>query len=806
MTLVATWLLFPLIMLALCVGCGLLLDTILGTRLPGVLLAGAGLALMIVVTQFLELVNGLAPFSTPAAVAMAVAGWGLSWRRRPMRIWRWPALAALAVFAVYAAPIVLSGEATFAGYIKLDDTATWMAFTDWVINHGRSVSSLPPSTFQVLLQIDLGGGYPIGIFLPLGIGHELVNQDVAWVIQPYMAFIGVLLSLALWSIAEPVITSLRIRAAAVFIAAQPALLFGYYLWGGIKEMATAALVATGVAVVAWGVRAIRTERDEPLSTLFADDAVPILVLLAVVSGALTGVLGVGGVVWLLPAILLVLAILWRLVGPPAALIRMVGYGALTAILSLPVLIPGGFSFATGASLTSATELGNLFAPLKIWQVAGIWPVGDFRVVPADHVSTVILIAFAILAAIGGVVFAVRREAWGVLTYVVGSIAAAILVVLFASPWVDAKALAIASPAIPLGAVILGGILWSRGRRVPGGIIIAVIAIGVLWSNALAYRDVRLAPRGQLTELESIGQKFAGEGPTLMTEYQPYGVRHFLRDDDPEGLSELRVRTIPLINGKPAPPHSYYDLDQINLDALLTYRTLVLRRNPSLSRPPAPYQLVWQGTYYEVWQRPAVGGPHVIEHLGLGSVVDPVGVPSCSDVQRLARKAGPNGTLAAVPRPDDIAVGLTGTEHPPSWNSTLYPTSLLPDSPGTITATVQVTNPGVYTMWLGGSVAPETDLIVDGRFVDSVRDQLLNSGQYVLLGRAYLTKGSHQIQVQIHGADLHPGSGGAPFPIGPLILSSSDPTDSTIQNFAPSQASELCGKTWDWIEALGPPTG
>src|SRR4051794_38538436 len=168
-------------MLALAVGCGLLVETLLGLRLPGALLAGIGLATIIVVTQFLELVNALAPLSTPAAVAMAVAGFGLAWRQRPFRVPWWAAGTALAVFAIYAAPIVLSGEATFAGYIKLDDTATWMAYTDWVIDHGRSVSSLAPSTYQVLLQINFDVGYPIGIFLPLGIGHELTGQDVAWV-------------------------------------------------------------------------------------------------------------------------------------------------------------------------------------------------------------------------------------------------------------------------------------------------------------------------------------------------------------------------------------------------------------------------------------------------------------------------------------------------------------------------------------------------------------------------------------------------------------------------------------------------
>ena len=64
---------------------------------------------------------------------------------------------------------------------------------------------------------------------------------------------------------------------------------------------------------------------------------------------------------------------------------------------------------------------------------------------------------------------------------------------------------------------------SRRRSRP-----RAIAGGVLWSNVLAYHDVWLAPRPALAELASIGDRFAGDGPTLMTEYQPYGVRHFLR--------------------------------------------------------------------------------------------------------------------------------------------------------------------------------------------------------------------------------------------------------------------------------------
>jgi len=66
----------------------------------------------------------------PAVVLLAVLGAGLSLPWRFGRPNRWPLLVAFAVFAVFGAPVVLSGEPSFAGYIKLDDTATWLALTN----------------------------------------------------------------------------------------------------------------------------------------------------------------------------------------------------------------------------------------------------------------------------------------------------------------------------------------------------------------------------------------------------------------------------------------------------------------------------------------------------------------------------------------------------------------------------------------------------------------------------------------------------------------------------------------------------
>ena len=770
---IGAWVVFPLVVFALATGCGLLVRRA-APSLPGALVPAVGVAVIVVVGQFTTLTAATAEVTTPLVVVLAVGGFGLALRAGLPRPARAAIACALAVFAVYAAPIVLSGQATFAGFIKLDDTATWMALTDRIMDHGRSLSGLPPSTYEATLAFNLGQGYPIGAFLPLGVARALVGQDVAWVIQPYMASLGVMLALALWDLPRRLIASPWLRAAVAFLAAQPALLYGYYLWGGIKEMTAAALIAATAGVAALVVSSPRDPR--PIAAL------------AVLSGASIGVLSGGGGVWLLPPLLAALVACALVLGGALTARRAAAFAVVVAILCLPVIIPGGLLPPTSSPIDSSTALGNLFTPLPLGEVAGIWPVGDFRLAPADSLVTDVLIAVALAAAAWALVWAWRARSWPPLVYVVGALASCLVILTIASPWVGAKALASASPAIPFAAAVAGAILWSRGLRVAGGALVGALAVGVLWSNALAYRDVNLAPRDQLAELESIGKRIAGQGPTLMTEYEPYGVRHFLRDAAPEGASELRRRVDPLRSGRELPKGQSADTDRFQLSGLIVYRTLVLRRSPAQSRPPSPYRLVYRGTYYEVWQR--LGGP-----------VDPAAVPSCSAVRRLATEAGPDGKLAVVARRAPIAVALSRTRHPRSWNVPFYSQALVPRTPGTITAPVRVPRAGSYEFWLGGSVKPKTDLIVDGSEVGSVRDELNNSGDYVLLGRTRLGPGPHVVQVVLGGADLHPGSGGRPDPIGPLVLSSQDAAATRIARIPASRAKRICGRPWDWVEAL-----
>ena len=149
----------------------------------------------------------------------------------------------------------------------------------------------------------------------------------------------------------------------------------------------------------------------------------------------------------------------------------------------------------------------------------------------------------------------------------------------------------ASPAFLAAALAGCAALFGLGRRVEAAVVAVAITGGVFWSNALAYHDVSLAPRGQLHELETIGRSFAGQGPALMTSYEPYGARHFLRREDPEGASELRRRFDYLQNGQMLDKGESADIDRLRLDGVLDYRTLVLRRGPAASRPPSVYRLV-----------------------------------------------------------------------------------------------------------------------------------------------------------------------------------------------------------------------
>jgi hypothetical protein len=726
----------------------------------------AGFTIVVLVPEFTTLTGATSVVSAPLVVALAVAGLLVSppWRERPGV---WPVATAGGAFAAFAAPVVLSGQATFAGYIKLDDTATYFAMTDRVMEHGRSLAGLDPSTYEATLATTLKLGYPTGSLMPLGLGHTLLSYDVAWLFQPYLTFMAALLALTLYALLERLVDSRPLRALFSILAAQAAILFGYVLWGGIKEIAGALLLALLAALLPW--------------TLNAGTSARVVLPLAAVGATIASVESLPGAVWLGPVVLAIGGyVAWE--RSKARLVQLGVLAGATAALAIPSLVAYAEWRKHVGGFRSEDELGNLSGPLSAFQLFGIWPSGDFRVKPDDMAPVYVLIALVVGAGAVGAWWAWRRGAWGLPAYAVIVALGALAIVGLSSPWVGGKALAMASPAFLALAFAACGAGLAYGRVVEAAVVAVAIAAGVLWSNALQYHDVWLAPRGQLHELEAIGEQFADKAPALMTTYEPYGVRHFLRDADGEGASELRRHFIYLTNGQVLEPKTPgADIDRFRLDQVLSYRTLVLRRGPAASRPPSAYRLARNGRYYEVWERAEQPARQILEHLPLGDETQAAGVPRCADVRRLARKAR-GGSLVYATRPRAIPVTT-------------------PPLSGSLSADVDLPASGSYTAWLAGDWYGLASVWVDGRKVGSKREELNWPGLFTDLGTIRLGAGRHRVRIEHDTGGLHPGSGGDSYSFGPLTLSPADSDRERVQTLQPEDADALCGRPLDWIEAV-----
>ena len=272
------------------------------------------------------------------------------------------------MFAVFAAPVVLSGDATFAGYTVLGDTSIHFILVDRLMEHGRDLSGLPPSSYQAALDAYFDTAYPVGAHVALGAVRPLVGQDVAWVFQPFLAFLAALLSLiAVFPAGRHRRAACRLRAAIALLAAQPALVYAYALQGSVKELATVSVVALLVALV-------------PLAVTAARRAARRLVPLAIASPPRWRCSGSAVAPWLGP-------LLWSPCWPrssgcaarprlaPRRAIAGFMFAAVAALLSLPAL-------AQAADRSCATErrhdhepdrARNLLGPLHGLQAVGIWP-------------------------------------------------------------------------------------------------------------------------------------------------------------------------------------------------------------------------------------------------------------------------------------------------------------------------------------------------------------------------------------------------------------------------------------------------
>jgi hypothetical protein len=679
----------------------------------------------------------------------------------------------------------MSGRPTWAGWITLDDTASWLAFTDWVMSSGRTVPAEVTSTFERLIDVNLGGAsaapYPTGAFPPLGVMGAITGVDIAWLFHPFMCLLGGLLALSLYRTLDDRVPQRPVRAASAVVASVAATLFGYVLWGGVKEVLLALLL-----IVTATAAAEAAGRTAPRRAV-----VPAL-LGAVAFLSVSGASGLGYVVPLLGGAVLVAWVRRRPRSGAVAVASAVSAGLTVALALAAGLVPQRLS-----PVPEIPDDGNLVGPLNPAQALGIWITGDFRFGPDQPVVTWVLIVLAALLAAVGLVAAIRAGSWTLPLAALPALIVAGYSQVYGGAWLAGKAIAVASPillACAFGGLAAIAARIPRTRATSLGLAFgyAALAVGVLWSDVLAYRSVWLAPTSSQAELAAIGREFAGRGPALMTDFSVFGGRHFLRALDTEVAAELRVNPIPLRDGSIGEKGESFDISAFPPSTLAGYPVLVLRRSPVGTRPPAEYSLARPGRFYDVWVRNSQGEP--APDVPLSGPFALTGDLACRAISALPAAEG----LVASPRLTPLVVPLDSGELPDGWTSAEgFPGAVIPKGAGLLTGTVELSAAGEYEVWLAGS-SPGTVNV-------SVGDQRLSQSGVLegdpaavtSLGRVTLEAGVQPLEVSYDAPWWRPGTAAGPLPMGPVYLTSAADDPGVV---AVESASAACGdlSRWEWV--------
>jgi hypothetical protein len=806
-----SWVLFPLVAFVLSVGAGLLVDRITDRPLPGALIAPVGFALIVVVATFLTWQKATAPLAAWALVAVAIAGFVAGRGRlvastRRARRAIWPAVAALLPAGMMSLPVLMTGKPGFTGYGRIVDLAYQIVWAGYMQSGGQGKPGDIGSSYLVVADKLAAIHYPAGGQAALGAIGRVAGLDLLWAWQPFMAGIGAVLGLALFVLLRPAIPDARMRAIAAGIAAQPSILFAYGMTSGIKELGGAALILLAAALLM-----LHRPGDGGLRR-----AVPLSIALAAAVSAFS----VGAIPWI--GMFAVLVFIAELVRRRARRMRVIGMWAWTTLLAAALALPAVVSGVTIAQIATAggpEGLGNLAAPVPAWSAAGVWITSDYRFPLGKsgyETVTIIGIALVLVLAIVALVWSIRRRLLVYVALDVAGVVALAYVARASATWSDFKAITVTAPFILTlgfaGAGVLG--LWRRSLGIAAG---ALVVVGVLAGNVLFYHSTTLAPYDRLHDLQQVAERYEGQGPSLYPVFEEYG-EYILRDVRGSSLSNP-ANFDPGWGPNALPGLQFVrDPDEYTQKYMHSLRTIILRRDPTASRPPGDWRPVETTRFHQIWQRD-LNAPRILAHVGMrGGPRDrtrsqtPEGgqtlEPTCTTLGKALRDA-PDGArvryatqpqLTQLNHPDFVSRGFL--PQPPDWNAR---------TPGRLAGSLALPVTGRYSIWLRGSIGRRVRVYVDGRPVGSERWQEAYPGNYMLLDTRDLTKGAHTIEVRrgggrsiLPGVGNDIGTGSALALIGPVAFLPAG--QERIVDVPRDRAMALCrdGHTLiDWMEVVAP---
>jgi hypothetical protein len=795
----ATTLLYPCVLAALCAGAGLLVDRCSGGFLPASLLLVVGAAALIALSQLSTYVSALAPATPYAMAGVALAGFGLeSARLRGLalrcreRPWL-PAVSVLA-YALALAPVLAGGRPSFSSFMALSDSAVHMLGADYLIHHGQHYAHLDlRNSYGQFINDYYNTSYPSGADTLFGGSALVMRLPLIWAFQPFTAFMLALAAGPAWLLARAIRLDRAWAALAALTAVLPALVYAYELLGSVKEITALSMLLTlGCLVV--------------VHRSWLGGAPARAIPFALVLGGGVSALGVAFCAWALAAVAVLAIVLAgdlsarRLrVGNTIALVAAAALALLVA--AWPTWVDASGSLRVAQSIATTSNAGNLHAPLRVVQVLGVWLRGSYKLSPAGTAlaATDIAIAIAIAAALLGAVDIVRHRAYALAEWIALTLLASLAVGEAVSTWAEAKTLVLSSPIVVLlawaGVAALLSLPWRSVSLAAAASLALLLAGGTFVSDALQYHSSDLAPTARYQELASLNSRFAGRGPTLFTDFDEYSM-YELRDLDVGGPDFAYPP--PAIAGAAGGYGDPVDLDRVPPAALVAYPLIVTRRDPAAHRPPSAYRLLWQGSYYQVWGRRS-GVSAALVHVPLsGSPVD-----QCARIGSLARQASSTGErLIAAESPTLVEVSLARSIHPARWGHERH--GLVMGRPGRLTATFAVPAAGDWDVWVQGQIMPAVRLDVDGRPVASIAGQLSGNSlvpDTVPPSPIRLAAGAHRVSVTRAGFTLAPGDGGRAVLDAIFLTPAKADPQGELRGLAPSRWSTLCGHSYQWVELV-----
>jgi hypothetical protein len=267
---------------------------------------------------------------------------------------------------------------------------------------------------------------------------------------------------------------------------------------------------------------------------------------------------------------------------------------------------------------------------------------------------------------------------------------------------------------------------------------------------------------------------------------------------------------PEVNRATEPGGIYaYDINEFQLPWVEGFRTIVMRRRPIASRPPANYHLVYISPYYEVWQRLDAPGA-VTAHVGLNDHPGNLRGANCAKVLAALRAAGPGATLAYTPSPEYIQLDSSNSVLSGGFAASGGP--ILASGPGKAVRAQPVPTAGVYDVYMGGSIGRPVRVTVDGRTIATDAYQVSYPYQWQLLGSVRLGAGVHTFAIERGGVSLHPDNGDGVDAlnrtVGPLILQRAEQAVPRLIATNAAGLEHLCHSQAGvrWIEVVRPGAG